>query len=146
MTQVPPPREVVCIFKNKQGNENLHKNFAKCLVKTNNWSPSVNAVKLSVSTYSTDSVPDIDNSIINCRIKKMRCFKLASVNINKLSTHIDEVRILLADKHFDVLAIQETKLNISDEDYNFSICGYELIRRDRLSNNGGSICLILNLQ
>ena len=106
----------------------------------------MNAVKPSVSTYSTDSVPDIDNSIINCRIKKMRCFKLASVNINKLSTHIDEVRILLADKHFDVLAIQETKLNISDEDYNFSICGYELIRRDRLSNNGGSICLILNLQ
>ena len=98
----------------------------------------MNAVKSSVSTYSTDSVPGI--------IKKMRCFKLTSVNINKLSTHIDEVRILLADEYFDVLAIQETKLNISDEDYNFSICGYEHNRRDRLSNNGGSICLILNLQ
>ena len=64
---------------------------------------------------------------------------MASLNVNKLSTHIYEVQILLAEKNLDVLAIQETKLNMSDKDCNFYICGYELIRRDRRSDNGGGI-------
>ena len=53
-----------------------------------------------------------------------RGFKLASLNVNKLSTHIDEVRILLADECLDVLAIQETKLDVSDNDSHSYICGY----------------------
>ena len=37
---------------------------------------------------------------------------LALLNVHKLSMHIDEIRILLADKCLNVLAIQETKLDV----------------------------------
>ena len=86
---------------------------------------------------------DQQRSIINNHIPSKRGFKLASLNVNKLSTHIDEIRILLADKCLDVLAIQETKLDVSNNNSDFYICGYELIRRDRLSDGGGGICFYI---
>ena len=44
--------------------------------------------------------------------------KLASLNINKWTTHIDELRVLLANNDTDVLSIKETKLikNASDDE------------------------------
>ena len=39
-----------------------------------------------------------------------RGLKLASLNTNKLTTHIDELRVLLANNDTDVLSINETKL------------------------------------
>ena len=57
--------------------------------------------------------------------------------------HIDEIRILLADKCLDVLAIQETKLDVFNNNSDFYICSYKLIRRDRLSNGGGGICFYI---
>ena len=86
---------------------------------------------------------DQQRSTINNLIPSKRGFKLASLNVNKLSTHIDEIRILLADKCLDVLAIQETKLDVSNNNSDFYICGYELIRRDRLSDADGGICFYI---
>ena len=63
---------------------------------------------------SNQSMLDQQRSTINNRIPSKRGFKIASLNVNKLSTHIDEIRILLADKCLDVLAIQETKLGVSN--------------------------------
>ena len=80
---------------------------------------------------------------INNLIPSKRGFKLALLNVNKLSTHIDEIRILLTDKCLDVLAIQETKLDVFNNNSDFYICGYELIRRDRLSDAGGGICFYI---
>ena len=78
-------------------------------------------------------------NVVNLILSK-RGFKLASLNVNKLSTHIDEIRILLVDKCLDVLTIQETKADVSNNNSDFYICGYELIRRDRRSDAGGGIC------
>ena len=50
-----------------------------------------------------------------------------------LSTHIDEIRTLFGDKCLHVLAIQETKLDMSYNSSDFYIYGYELMRRDRLT-------------
>ena len=86
---------------------------------------------------------DQQRSIINNHIPSKRGFKLASLNVNKLSTHIDEIRILLADKCLDVFAIQETKLDVCNNNSDFYICGYVLIRRDRLSDGGGGICFYM---
>ena len=58
--------------------------------------------------------------------------------------HIDEIRILLADKCLDVLAIQETKLDVFNNNSDFYICSYKLIQRDTLSNGGGGICFYIN--
>ena len=76
---------------------------------------------------------DQQGSTINNPIPSKRGFKLASLNVNKLSTHIDEIRTLFADKCLHVLPIQETKLDMSNNSSDFYICGYELIRRDRLT-------------
>ena len=66
---------------------------------------------------------DLQRSTINNHIPLRHGFKLASLNVNKLSTHIDEIRVLLADKCLDVLAIQETKLDVSNNNSDFYICG-----------------------
>ena len=63
------------------------------------------------SSQSTKS--NLDN-----RILLKRGLKIAALNIHQLSAPIDEVRILLSDKCLDILAIQETKLNASDNNNN----------------------------
>ena len=44
-----------------------------------------------------------------------RGLKLASLNINDLKAHIDELKIYLAGNEIDILAINETKLNKIDK-------------------------------
>ena len=65
---------------------------------------------------------------------------MASLNINQLTTHIDELRILLANNDIDIISINETKLNESIQDHEVHIPGYEIIRRDRLTKGGGGVC------
>ena len=65
---------------------------------------------------------------------------MASLNINQLTTHIDELRILLANNDIDIIFINETKLNESIQDHEVHIPGYEIIRRDRLTKGGGGVC------
>ena len=67
-------------------------------------------------------------------------FRMASLNINQLTTHIDEPRILLANNDIDIISINETKLNESIQDHEVHIPRYEIIRRDRLTKGGGGVC------
>ena len=67
-------------------------------------------------------------------------FKLASLNINKLTTHIDELRIFLAHNEIDILSINETKLNETISDNEVNILGYDIVRRDRTTDGGGGVC------
>lgn len=73
-------------------------------------------------------------------LPSQRGFKLASLNINKLITHIDQLRILLAHNEIDILSINETKLNETISDNEVNISGYDIIRRDRITNGGGGVC------
>ena len=77
-------------------------------------------------------------STSNFRLPSKRGFKIASLNVNSLSAHIDEVRILLG-----VLAIQETKLNNSHRDSEFYTPRFGLLRRDRISDGGGGVCFYI---
>ena len=65
---------------------------------------------------------------------------MGMLNIVSLPKHIDEIRIILDDQYFDVLALNETRLdeNISNQD--MFIQNYDLIRADR-SRSGGGVCL-----
>jgi len=69
-----------------------------------------------------------------------RGFKLASLNINKLTTHIDELRIFLAHNEIDILSINETKLNETISDNEVNILGYNIVRCDRTTDGGGGVC------
>ena len=67
-------------------------------------------------------------------------FKLASLNINKLTTHIDELTIFLAHNGIYILSINETKLNATISDNEVNILGYDIVRRDRTTDGGGGVC------
>ena len=71
-----------------------------------------------------------------------RGFKIASLNVNSLIKHIDDLRIFLADNLVDVLAINESKLDDSIKNCELYIPGYEIIRSDR-NRNGGGVCFYI---
>ena len=62
-----------------------------------------------------------------------------SPSINKLATHIDKFRILLANNDVNILSINETQLDTNTCDDEVHIPGYEIIRRDRVTNGGGGV-------
>jgi exonuclease III len=69
---------------------------------------------------------------------------MASLNINSLTAHIDEVRIFTHDTNIDILTINETKLDASVNSNEVNLPGYEIIRKDRYINGrhgGGVICI-----
>ncbi|CAH3112823.1 unnamed protein product [Pocillopora meandrina] len=94
----------------------------------------------------TERNRDLGNPIVSHQfLPPKRGFKLASLNINSLSVHIDELRILLSDRPIDILAINETKLDDTIGDNEIHISGYESIRRDRSTNgrSGGGVCFFI---
>ena len=108
----------------------------------------MNAVCFDSESYNHQSnlyqfVSTKHESTSNIRLPSKRGFKIASLNVNSLSAHIDEVRILLDDNFLDVLAIQETKLNNSHRDSEFYIPRFDLVRRDRISDGDGGVCFYI---
>ena len=70
-------------------------------------------------------------------VTKGRGFKMACLDINNLTKHIDVFRIVLSNQCFDILAISETKLDGSICDNEVTVEGYNIIRRgDRSANSG----------
>ena len=87
----------------------------------------------------------LHDSSIKCNeelnnISSVQELKLASLNINDLKAHIDELKIYLAGNEIDILAINETKLNKIDKTEIVRIPGYEIVRRDRTTDKGGGVC------
>ena len=72
-------------------------------------------------------------------------FVMASLNINSLLAHIDDLRIFVTDSKIDILAINETKLDSSIGDSEISLPGFKVVRRDRPVNGrcGGGVCIYL---
>ena len=56
-----------------------------------------------------------------------RGLRTASLNINGLSTHVDELRVYLATNDIDILAINETKLDDSIMKGEVNIFGYDIV-------------------
>ena len=67
---------------------------------------------------------------------------MASLNINSLLVHADELRIGSEDQTYDLLAINESKLDDKINDGAVSLDGYEILRKDR-NRNGGGVALYL---
>ena len=73
------------------------------------------------------------------KIKNLRGFKIASLNINSLLRHVDELRLMLTNSKIDVFAVNESKIDSSITDNEISIPGYNMIRRDRNRFGGGVV-------
>ncbi len=79
---------------------------------------------------------------LNC-IPNERGFKMAFLNIVTLPSKIDEIRHSLHSKNIDLIAFNETRLDLSISDGLTHLDGYEVVRKDR-SRNGGGVCIYLH--
>ena len=78
-------------------------------------------------------------------ISNTRGFKMALLNIVSLPKYIDEIRMSELFKSFDIIAFNETRLDLSTSDGEVKIYGYNLIRKDRSrKEGGGGGCLYLS--
>ena len=73
---------------------------------------------------------------------KLEVSKIALLNVNSLTKHIYELKVFLANKPLDVLAINESKLDLVDSDRIVNLEGYNIVRRDR-NKHGGGVCFYL---
>ena len=65
-----------------------------------------------------------------------------SLNIVTLPKYIDEIRMSELFKSFDIIAFNETRLDLSISHGEVKIYGYDLIRKDR-ARKGGGVCIFL---
>ena len=70
---------------------------------------------------------------------------IASLHINSLLSHIDELRVFMYDSKIDILLINETKLDSTVHDSDVYIPGFEIVRKGRRVNGrkGGGVCIYL---
>ncbi len=66
-----------------------------------------------------------------------RRLKVASININGLLSKKNEIHVLANAFNYDVLCLQETKVDGYISDAELLIPGYSLFRRDRKRGGGG---------
>ena len=67
---------------------------------------------------------------------------MGMLNIASLLRHLDEIRLLLYDKKWDILALNETRLDSSIPDDLVSIEGYDVLRAGR-KRIGGGVCIYI---
>ena len=78
----------------------------------------------------------ISNKQINT-ISDFITSRIAHLNINSLTKHMDELKILLFNYSIDIIPINETKLDDTIKSCEVHIPGYAFIRRDRNRQGGG---------
>ena len=69
---------------------------------------------------------------------------IASLNVNSLQLHFDEIQCMTNELGIHVLALNETKLNPHVPKNLIAIDGYQVERKDRTSNDGGVAIYIRN--
>ena len=80
-------------------------------------------------------------------MKSNKEFKMANLNINSLLKYIDELILRNYGKTpFDILSINEAKIDQTMSGSEISIAGYNIVRKDRNIHMVGScLCTFLNL-
>ena len=68
---------------------------------------------------------------------KLKGFRIGHLNITSLLKYIEELKTYLADNQFEILSINETRLDTEIEDGAVEIPGYDIIRQDRNRSGGG---------
>ena len=74
---------------------------------------------------------------LRCTLGHRKGMTIASINVNSLLLHIDEVRMLVNELGIHILALNETKLDKSIDDSLVGIEGYTIKRCDRDRHGGG---------
>ena len=73
---------------------------------------------------------------------KLKGFTIPHLNIRSLVKNIDQFRLYLHKQQFDVICINETRLDATVPNHEVGINGYEIVRKDR-NRNGGGVAIYL---
>ena len=65
---------------------------------------------------------------------------MSMLNLASLPKHLEEIRVLLADQCFDILALTETRLDNNITNLDMHVDNYSLIRSD-CSRKGGGVSI-----
>ena len=63
--------------------------------------------------------------------------KIAHLNIRSLIKNVDQLRIYLEKQQYDIICINETRLDSTVANQDVNIRGYDIVRNDRNRNGGG---------
>ena len=69
------------------------------------------------------------------------CLNIGHLNINGIRSKIDFLRIFLRQHKFDILCLNETKVDSTVSDSAISVPGYKIFRQDRTCHGGGVMIL-----
>ena len=83
-----------------------------------------------------DSGAEAFKNLRNMKRKKPKNVFLGHLNINSIKNKFESVWELIKDT-FDIFLLSESKLDSSFPDNQFSIPGYQIVRKDRDRNGGG---------
>ena len=75
----------------------------------------------------------------------MKGFKIGHLNIRSLVKNIDQLRIYLSNKKYNILSVNKTMLDSSIPNDEININGYDIVRKDRNRNGGGVALYIRNV-
>ena len=70
----------------------------------------------------------------NLTYRKLKGFKIGHLNIAIPFKHIEKLRFLMQDETFDMLSINETRLDNTIHSDKVEITSYDLIKKDRNRN------------
>ena len=85
-----------------------------------------------------------DNFVLPERIEPLNlfrksCLNIAHLNVNGLRSKLDFIKILLFQEKFDILCLNETKIDSTVSDSDIAVPGYLLHRLDRTAHGGGTL-------
>ena len=113
-------------------------------ISTDNIARNDVCISENDSDNDNDNNNNIDRHNDTFDISNTKGLKIAHLNVNSLTKHIDEIRILLAEKPFDVLSINESKIDWSISDSEIFIHNYSVLRHDHNRQGGGVALYIRN--
>lgn len=77
------------------------------------------------------------------QLPRARGFKVAHLNVRSMVNKMDDIRLLIQNKPFDIFTVSETWLTPSILDSEVSLPGYTLVRHDRNKKRGGGTAIFV---
>ena len=122
-------------------NETVNPSLIPSILESSLPDPFVSNQGIDVSTVAEDVISvDVHLSPplpLGTKLGFREGMVIASLNINSLPAHIDEIKILLQEQNIHILALNETKIDADFPSELLKVEGCQFDRYDRNRNGGG---------
>ena len=100
---------------------------------------------VSFAESDIDCEPVVDEETLNqhcLNINNEKGIKMAHLNINGIISKIDFLKVFISNNNFDIISLNETKIDMSTNDSEISIPQYVVFRKDRDRHGGGVLIYV----